>query len=447
MQTNTKQFRYFGNRIQESTPKTVKNPSIEQHTRIVPLVSTDFLHEKDIPQDEVLRKDYEKLRITYELQRDIGSEIDIDIVSNRILDRTFQFLKYDRGIILLLDKEGKFKARAYRNKTNGKKYFISKTLIGHVIRNRQGIISSDIPSDNRFNEAESIMVSGVRSTIAAPVLHRDEILGVIVIESSQSFGAFNEKDLHLIMNIANHAAQFIKNSLLHEELQISFSSAIRALSATVDARHTLTAGHSERVTKFSLLIAKELGVNGNKLENLKYAALLHDIGKIGISDKVLLKKGPFEIPEREEMRTHPTKTNEILEKFHFPRMLRDIPKIAAHHHERIDGQGYPNGLNGSELSLETKIISVADVFDALTSPRDYPKYNKKGKTIGYSRMPISDAVTLIENEVGSHFENIVVTAFKRCLPLVLMHFRGTHFKPEYVDDFIKSHAPNLLSEL
>ena len=107
-------------------------------TQHVSQVDTEFLPEKDIPTDGVLREDYEKLRITYELQRDIGSEIEIDSVLNRILDRTFEFLKFDQAIILLVNKKGKLKARAYRNIKKGKKNFLSTTLIKHVINKKKG---------------------------------------------------------------------------------------------------------------------------------------------------------------------------------------------------------------------------------------------------------------------------------------------------------------------
>ncbi|MGD2016404.1 MAG: HD domain-containing protein, partial [Desulfobacterales bacterium] len=237
----------------------------------------------------------------------------------------------------------KLKARAYKNIKDGKQNSLSTTLIRHVINKREGVISSDILTDGRFNKADSIIFSGIRSTIVAPILQGNEVLGVIVIESSKKVGAFAEKDLLLIMNIASHTAQFIKNSLLHEELRMSFDSAIRTLSATVDAKHTLTAGHSERVAKLSVRIAKRMGLNKNRLEALRYAALLHDIGKIGISDSILLKNGPFNDSEREEMKSHPTKTKEILDKFYFPKLLRNIPTISALHHERVSRRRYTIG--------------------------------------------------------------------------------------------------------
>ena len=384
-------------------------------TQHISQVDTEFLPAKDIPTDNVLREDYEKLRITYELQRDIGSEIEIDLVLNRILDRTFEFLKYDRGIILLVNKKGKLKARALRNITNGKKNALSTTLIKHVINKKEGVISSDILTDGRFNQADSIIFSGIRSTIVAPILQGNEILGVIVIESSRKVGAFTEKDLLLIMNIASQTAQFIKNSLLHEELRMLFDSAIRTLSATVDAKHALTAGHSERVAKLSVRVAKKMGLNRDRLEALRYAALLHDIGKIGISDKILLKNGPFNESEREEMMSHTEKTKEILDKFHFPKLLKNIPTISALHHERIDGTGYPNGLTGSDIPLEAKILSVADVFDALTSLRDYPKHDDSGKDLECETMSVSQALNILEKGAGSHFDAAVVAALKECL--------------------------------
>jgi HD-GYP domain-containing protein (c-di-GMP phosphodiesterase class II) len=411
-------------------------------TQLIPLVFKEFLPEKDIFNGEVLREDYEKLRIVYELQRDIAPEIKINAVLNRILDRTSEILNYEHAVVLLVNKRRKLEPRAYRNVEGNKTRLLSKTLIRHVAKKRKGLIASDILKDGRFNKAESVMLSGMRSTIAVPILHRKEVLGVIVIQSRAHVGAYKEKDLHLMMNIANHTAQFIKNSLLHEELRNSFTSAIRTLSAVVDARHPLTAGHSERVAQLSLAIGEALGLTGNQLETLNYAALLHDIGKIGIPDRILLKDGPFNDVEREEMNNHPRKTKDILEKFHFPRALKQVPSIAALHHERIDGGGYPEGLCGDKLPFEAKIMAVADVFDALTSLRDYPKYDEKGEPIYTERMPISEAVAIIEKEAGTHFEPKIVRAFKRCLPPVLLHFRGKHFDKDYVDEYTKTSPIN-----
>jgi HD-GYP domain-containing protein (c-di-GMP phosphodiesterase class II) len=115
------------------------------------------------------------------------------------------------------------------------------------------------------------------------------------------------------------------------------------------------------------------------------------------------------------MKSHPAKTKEILEKFHFPRLLRNIPTISALHHERIDGTGYPNGLSDSDIPLEAKILSVADVFDALTSLRDYPKYDETRKALECKKMSVSQAVAILEKGTGSQFDAAVVAALKKCL--------------------------------
>jgi putative nucleotidyltransferase with HDIG domain len=206
----------------------------------------------------------------------------------------------------------------------------------------------------------------------------------------------------------------------------------------VDARHPLTAGHSQRVTEYSLMIAKTIGIDESKLEKLKIAALLHDIGKIGISDDVLLKNGLYTQDERTEMNTHTIKTKTILDNFRFPRALREVPLIACHHHEKMDGSGYPGGLTGNELHWGSKILAVADVFDALTSRRDYPKYSASGKTINCDLMPLPKVISILRAESGTHFDPDVVEAFMFCLPQILQTFRGSHFEPKYVDGAIES---------
>lgn len=403
-------------------------------TEFITLVQAEFLPEKNIPDDRSLREDYEKLRITYELQRDIGSEIDIEVVLDRILDRTHEFLDYDSAVILLVNKEGKLKPRTYRHLNTDNRLILSSTLIRYVVKEKKGVISSDVLADDRFNVAESIMISGIRSSIAVPILHREEILGVIIIQSSQRVNAFDKKDLHLLMNIANHTAQHIKNSLLHEELMLSFESAIKTFSAMVDARHPLTAGHSERVAEISVMVAREMGLDSKRIEALRLAALLHDIGKIGIPDKLLLKEGPLDSHERDEMNRHPLKTKNILDNFHFPRSLRRIPEMASLHHERVDGQGYPNGIAGDKLPLEAKIMAVADVFDALISPRDYPKYDTQGNAVKSDRMSKSSALSILVKESGCHFDTEVVNAFTRCLAQAAIHSRGRHLGFEEAED-------------
>ena len=408
-----------------------------------PITKARFLPEKEISDINILRTDYEKLRVTYELQRDIGLHTDIKTILDLILKHTFEFLECDRGVILLARKDGELEPKAYKSLKTQDKMTVSSTLIHHVQQEKTGILSSDISMDSRFEMADSIAIQGIRSSIAVPIIHQDDLLGIMIIDSSQEANAFTEKDLNLVTNIANQTAQMIKNSLLHEELKLLFDSSIRTLSAMVDARHSLTAGHSQRVTEYSLMIAREMCIGKQELEVLEFGALLHDIGKIGIGDHILLKEGTFTEEEEMTMKTHTEKTKAILNNFKFPASLQDVPDVAACHHEKVNGQGYPYGMTGDQMPALAKIIAVADVFDALTSVRDYPKYNSK-ETINREPMPLEDVISILKNESGSHFNPEVVSPFMRCLPRLPLRFCGNHFPPEYVDDMIQSSTSNTL---
>jgi HD-GYP domain-containing protein (c-di-GMP phosphodiesterase class II) len=380
-----------------------------------PQQETRFLAEENIVNEKDLRADYEKLRVTYELQNEMSLERDIGRTLDRILGRTFEFLEYDQGVILLADEQGKMAPHSYKTRRGDEKLIVSSTLVRYVQERKTSVISTDISSDNRFNIAESIMLEGVKSTIAAPIMFQDEILGIMILCSQKTTNAFTIKDLGLISAIANQVARIIKNSLLHEELRLSFDSSIRTLSATVDARHPLTAGHSARVTEISMMIARKMHLPEQELRILKFAALMHDIGKIAIPDHVLLKNGRFSPEEKAIMDTHPLKTREILENFYFPDFLKNVPLIAASHHEKMDGTGYPGRLKEEEIPLASRILAVADIFDALTAKRDYPKYIH-GTTVGYNPLPLSMVIPIIREGEGTRFDKTVVEAFIACLP-------------------------------
>jgi len=147
---------------------------------------------------------------------------------------------------------------------------------------------------------------------------------------------------------------------------------------TIDARDQQTAGHSQRVTRYAEVIGRALGLEGIELEKLRAAALLHDYGKIAVRDQFLLKPGKLDDVEFEYMKVHAEKTGEFLAHLVFRRTCATFPVIAAQHHERMDGKGYPRGLPAARILLGARIVAAADVFDALTAPRYYkPAYNPR----------------------------------------------------------------------
>src|SRR5438270_687761 len=183
-----------------------------------------------------------------------------------------------------------------------------------------------------------------------------------------------------------------------QALEDTYFAAIEALARAIDARDPYTYGHSARVAAFSLEIADELGFPQDKREGLRRSALLHDIGKIGIEDHILRKAGALNYLEAKQMREHPVIGHQ---------MLKDVPFLHSslsgirHHHERWDGTGYPDTLGGEMIPLQVRILSVSDVFDALTSDRPYRQ-----------AMSVAEASELIEREAGRQFDPAVVAAFK-----------------------------------
>lgn len=285
-----------------------------------------------------------------------------------------------------------------------------------------------------------------RSVLCMPIKNRaGETIGVLQVINKKGQDRFDEEDESFMKGLTSQIAIALENSILVDEILLSFNSSMSTLSAIVDARHHFTAGHSDRVKEYSMMIAEEMNLPQEGLEPLKYAALLHDIGKMGIRDDVLMKAGAFTPADWVEMKTHSAKTKTILDNFHFPRHLRQVPEIACRHHERMDGSGYPDGLMGNQLPLGSRIIAVADVFDALTSRRDYPKY-AFGKTMESEPMPLDRVISLLREEAGSHLDLQVVSAFMQSLPRALIRYRGEHFTPVYVDDTLGALNQELLSE-
>lgn len=178
-------------------------------------------------------------------------------------------------------------------------------------------------------------------------------------------------------------------------------SAIKAFVLALEARDTYTKGHSIRVADYAASIGKEMGIGKNDLERLNIAALMHDIGKIAISDGILKKEGKLGDKEWQEMRKHPVITARTLEPF---QSLRDILPWTLYHHERYDGKGYPEGKRGMDVPLYAQIIALADAFDAMTSTRSYRK-----------EMDVEVALSEIEKNKGKQWRPDVVKAFMRCI--------------------------------
>lgn len=194
---------------------------------------------------------------------------------------------------------------------------------------------------------------------------------------------------------------------LYMDLRRSYLETVQALSKALEAKDPVTSGHAERVGEYAVAIAREMRLSENRIDRIRYAALLHDIGKIGIADGVLKKPGGLSGEEFAQIREHPVIGWEILKDIDF---LREASRIIRHHHERYDGKGYPDGLKGDQIPIEAYILAVADAFDAMTNDRPY----RKALTTGRAREIIAD-------EAGRQFHPKVADAFIKILDKGLLN--------------------------
>jgi HD-GYP domain-containing protein (c-di-GMP phosphodiesterase class II) len=259
--------------------------------------------------------------------------------------------------------------------------------------------------DSRFDRSVDQRTGyRTRSMLCVPLKSASgESIGVVQAINKDT-GPFSEDDLATLEAVAGIVAIAIDNAMLFSDQERQFHSMLDVLAASIDAKDGLTAGHSTTVAMHAVAIGRELGFTAEELDLLRVAAVLHDYGKIGVSDSVLQKKGLLDDEEFAEMKRHASLTGDILTRIHFTRKYRDVPLIAASHHERLDGNGYPSGLTAREIPFMAKILAVADAFEALTADRHYRQ-----------KMSTEDALAILDAGVGARFEGHVIAALRRYL--------------------------------
>ena len=235
---------------------------------------------------------------------------------------------------------------------------------------------------------------------------RDSATGVVTVVRDRESGSFKASEVHMVEEMAAQAAMAVEQSVLFakvrsyaSKVEMSYDSTLKVLMAALDAKDSGTQGHSERVSRLTVTLAKEMGVPKERLVDIERGALLHDIGKIGVPDQVLLKPGTLNEGEWEAMHKHPLLAGLMVSKVEF---LEGALPILLYHHERFDGSGYPFGLQGDAIPLEARIFSVVDAYDAMTSDRPY----REGMTP-------EAALREIQRYAGVQFDPTVAEAFAR----------------------------------
>jgi len=334
----------------------------------------------------------------------MAAERDLDKLLTLIKSETELALDADRCTVFIYDRDSNelwSKVATGLDTSEEIRFPAHLGLAGYVVKTGEVLNIKDAYEDPRFNK-EIDKKTGYRTQniLCMPMRNRKmEIIGVFQVLNKRK-SHFDKVDEDLLTAISTNAGVAIENATLAKEMKISFDSFVKTLSSTIDARDPITAGHSERVAEYAVLLGEEMELQDSDVEALRYASLLHDIGKIGIREDILKKDGRLTEKEYRHIQKHVYYTHEILKNVHFERHLQLVPEIAASHHEKMDGTGYHRGLQGNEILLSGRILAISDVFDAITSRRHYR-----------NRMAFDKVLTIMKRDAGGHFDPDCVEGF------------------------------------
>ena len=334
----------------------------------------------------------------------VAAETHLDSLLTIIAEEVRNILSADRCSVFLVDP---YKGELWTKIALGMEEKILRIplgqgIAGFVAKTGSAVNIRDAYKDTRFaQDLDRITGYQTRSVLAVPLRGRDgKSLGVFEV-LNKSKGQFNEEDEGLLRILATMAGTFIENATLYEDLRRSHLETIYRMALVAEYRDQEDTGrHLRRMSRFSGILAQGIGLSFQEAEDIRYAAPLHDIGKVAIPDSILRKPAKLTVEEFEEMKKHTIYGAKMLQNAE-SRLLRLAAKVAVGHHEFFDGTGYPYGLKGDQISIEARVVTVADVFDALSSKRVY-----KGE------WTVEDALKYIEERAGKQFDPKVVVALR-----------------------------------
>src|SRR5436190_2007924 len=325
---------------------------------------------------------------------------DLPALLERVLDRLHSIVKSDRSAILLVDPAtGELKPRAVRpaGAYTSLSEFASSTADREALAAREAVVIYDTRLDSRLQASESVMIAGVRSVICVPLFGRTGAIGALYADQLGITETFTPELVQYAAAFSAHVATAVETAQLYDDRERYFRATLEAFAQAIDARDHYTSGHSERVTAYTLVLARHIGLAADQLEIIRQAGMLHDIGKVGVPDAVLLKRGALDRQERAVMESHVLIGYSMLEPLPF--IHASLPAIRGHH-ERWDGAGYPDRLAHMDIHHHARLMSVADSFDAMTSARPYR-----------AALSIIEAARRLRKDRGKQFDPAAIDAF------------------------------------
>ena len=356
-------------------------------------------------RDEAKEKRMTELNSLNSIVLSLSSTLNLDQVLAKVIEEALRVTEAECGSIMLLDEETKTLSIAASKGINPEvtkdtKVRLGEGVSGWAAQKGEPLLLVDGKNDDLYLES-FLNREDVTSSLAVPLMVKGKVIGVLNASRKKKEEVFTQEDLTLISSFAAHAAEHLENARFHKKSEDQFMETINSLSKAVDAKDHYTHGHSEAVTTHAVEIAEEMGLPEDEIRNIKIAARLHDIGKIGIPGDILNKPAQLTHEEREIICEHPKIAVKILQE---AESLGAIKPLIHFHHERFDGKGYPAGLSGTEIPLGARILAVADSFNAMVTRRPYRP-----------ALSFEEACRELQENAETQFDPKVVEAFLRIL--------------------------------
>lgn len=353
-----------------------------------------------------IRQKTKALSFLYRIERDVSNKLKMEDVLKVIVEKVGSILNVKICSILLInDKTGKLSVECAKGLEpkilKDTELEVGNKISGWVVKHNRPILVKNIEKDTRFAKSNEEKYYN-KSLMSVPLAIKNKVIGVINVNNKKTRRIFNREDFRLLKQIAAQVAVVIENARLYRSLSNLYMRTITTLAATIDARDHYTRRHSEMVAEYAVAIAEAMKLPPERVELIRQASHLHDIGKIGVHDFILLKPDKLTDEEWEEIKLHSVKGAEILAPLVV--FLDGVIDMVKQHHERYDGRGYPSHYRDGEIDIGARIMAVADAFDAMLSERPYRKAYSKERAIKELR----------ENS-GTQFDPKVVETFLEML--------------------------------
>jgi response regulator RpfG family c-di-GMP phosphodiesterase len=334
----------------------------------------------------------------HEVTKELNATHELNDLQHKVLDYSARLSKSDGGCLMFFDG----KANPILFESVGDDF--NQTFWSHeaFLKIGQEVFEKGEPlivsaKAQQLNSTPMPPGSPIESYIAFPLKTPTKTLGILNLVRKQGQQEFSNLDLEILNVLASQASISIENVKLYQNIRDNYLKTIRGFALAVEAKDRYTHGHSENVMKYTTVLARRMGLPDHEIEQVKSAGLLHDIGKIGISDTILNKPGKLTIEEFEEIKKHPELGARIIADVPF---LKSLVPLVLHHHEFYDGSGYPEGIRGEQIPFGARILGVCDSYEAMTSDRPYRK-----------AMSNEVAIKILNENKNRQFDPAIVDAF------------------------------------